>query len=155
MKIGSDFWLCRCALVWIFLSWGISEKSQGALQPPLSKQMKSPSRVFPQARITVYWQDSDTWTQSLQSSSGVRLKNKRHVAVDPALIPYGSEVRIEGWGSFIAVDTGSAVVKRTAARRMGRDVPVVDVFFLSKEEALRAAKSNPVFSKVEIFQEKS
>jgi 3D (Asp-Asp-Asp) domain-containing protein len=108
------------------------------------------TQVIPSARITVYWKDSDPDTAQLKSSSGVRLRES-HIAVDPALIPYGSTVRIEGWGVFTAVDTGSAVKRRTAARKLGRDVPVIDVFFLSKEDALRASQQRPLFSKVEIL----
>lgn len=131
--------------------WGLGLGSVMAAAGSISS--KKPARtVIPEARITVYWQNSDHCTRALMSSSGVTLKNKFHVAVDPKLIPYGSRIRIEGWGEFIAVDTGSAVIKRTAARRMGKNVPVIDVFFLYREEALLAARTKPAFSKVEIIQ---
>lgn len=146
------------SLLWtlvLVLGWSLPWSSYAQTEDRSSPVPGETKRIFPEARITVYWQNSDTNTQALKSSSGVTLKNKRHVAVDPKLIPYGSEVRIEGWGTFIAVDTGAAVKKRTAARRMGKNVPVVDVFFLCKEEALRAARDKPAFSKIEIFPARS
>jgi hypothetical protein len=60
-----------------------------------------------------------------------------HCAVDPNIIPYGSVVAIAGVGTFLAVDTGSAVVMRTAAREAGRtraerNALVIDLFFESR-----------------------
>jgi 3D (Asp-Asp-Asp) domain-containing protein len=104
---------------------------------------------IPQARITVYWKNSDSDTRQLKSSTGVRL-HQGHVAVDPKVIPYGSTVKIKGWGEFVAVDTGSAVKSRKAAKAMGKDVPVVDVFFLDKDDALKAAENKPIFAQVEV-----
>jgi 3D (Asp-Asp-Asp) domain-containing protein len=137
------------------LAWFLPWSCEAAEKSPATRAKKQSNRTFAEARITVYWQNSDADTRALKSSSGVRLKNKQHVAVDPSLIPYGSEVRINGWGKFIAVDTGGAVKKRTAARRMGKNVPVVDVFFTSKAEALQAAQKNPAFAKVEVLPGRS
>ena len=148
---------CRCSAYSLFVLGCFLPEISCARNLPLNVVGIEPRknnnvRVFHEARITVYWQNSDYYTKLLKSSSGVRLKNGMHVAVDPKLIPYGSKIRIEGWGTYTAVDTGSAVIKRTAAKRMGKNVPVVDVFFVSKEEALRATRMNPIFSRVEIIE---
>lgn len=58
------------------------------------------------------------------------------IAVDPAIIPYGSRVHIPdlagfsrgGDGVFYAHDTGSAVKARTASLRRGSVFPVIDVY---------------------------
>src|SRR5450755_4014539 len=74
------------------------------------------------ARVTVYWASggsgSDSWTRNHIASSGARLR-AGHCAVDPRRIPYGSRVILPD-GPLLAVDTGSAVVSRKAARRSGR-----------------------------------
>ncbi|KUK36482.1 MAG: hypothetical protein PWP44_620 [Thermacetogenium sp.] len=41
--------------------------------------------------------------------SGVRARANRTIAVDPDVIPLGSEVYLEGLGIFIAEDTGGAI----------------------------------------------
>ncbi|RLK63350.1 LysM peptidoglycan-binding domain-containing protein [Atopobacter sp. AH10] len=47
---------------------------------------------------------------SNMTASGVDLsKNPRVIAVDPQLIPLGSRVYIEGYGEFLAADTGGAI----------------------------------------------
>ncbi len=86
------------------------------------------------ARVTAYWRDEgDYYTGRCLSATGVRLHDG-HCAVDPNIIPYGSVVDIKGVGTFLAVDTGSAVISRTAAREGGqtsaqRHAIVVDLFF--------------------------
>lgn len=101
------------------------------------------------ARVTAYWAaEGDYYTERCISATGVRLHDG-HCAVDPSIIPYGSVVEIAGVGKFLAVDTGSAVVSRTAAREGGhtyeeRHAIVVDLFFEDRSEgeafAARAAK---------------
>ena len=86
------------------------------------------------ARVTAYWAgEGDYYTGRCISATGVRLHDG-HCAVDPNIIPYGSVVEIAGVGKFLAVDTGSAVISRTAAREAGhtsaeRNAIVVDLFF--------------------------
>ena len=43
------------------------------------------------------------------TSSGTRAKEKQTIAVDPNVIPIGSQVHLEGLGTFIAEDTGGAI----------------------------------------------
>lgn len=45
-----------------------------------------------------------------QTSTGVDLRvNSRVIAVDPRVIPYGSYVEVEGYGTYLAADTGGAI----------------------------------------------
>ena len=109
------------------------------------------------ARITVYWASggggSDYWTRRHVGASGARLR-PGHCAVDPRRIPYGSKVTLPD-GTLLAVDTGSAVRSRKAARRAGRtamerNAIVIDRFFETKQQALSWARRNPYFMFVRI-----
>ena len=109
------------------------------------------------ARVTVYWASggggSDRWTRRHICSTGARLQ-AGHCAVDPRRIPYGSKVTLPD-GTLLAVDTGSAVVSRKAARRSGRTVLersalVIDRFFETKQRALIWARRNPYFMLVRV-----
>ena len=109
------------------------------------------------ARITVYWasggKGSDRWTRRHVCSTGARLQ-AGHCAVDPRRIPYGSKVILPD-GTLVAVDTGSAVRSRKAARLLGRTAAeknaiVIDRFFETKQQALAWAQRNPYFMFVRI-----
>lgn len=91
------------------------------------------------AWITAYWSypKQDKWTSKNQSSTGIFLKEGEHIAVDPKIIPYGSEIQLPDGTIRKAVDTGSAVVKRKASK--GKYI-IVDVYFYSKSEALKWLK---------------
>ena len=86
------------------------------------------------ARVTSYWASEG----SRIASTGRRLRSG-HCAVDPKRIPYGSKVVFPD-AVCTAVDTGTAVVSRKAARLCGRTASqlkaiVVDRFFETKREA--------------------
>ena len=86
------------------------------------------------ARVTSYWASEG----SKFASTGGRLR-PGHCAVDPKRIPYGSKVVFPD-AVCTAVDTGTAVVSRKAARVCGRTASqlkaiVVDRFFDTKREA--------------------
>src|ERR1700739_1901878 len=86
------------------------------------------------ARVTSYWAAEG----SKFASTGRRLR-AGHCAVDPKRIPYGSKVVFPD-AVCTAVDTGTAVVSRKAARLCGRTANqlkaiVVDRFFETKGEA--------------------
>jgi 3D (Asp-Asp-Asp) domain-containing protein len=109
------------------------------------------------ARVTVYWASggggSDRWTRRHVCSTGARLQ-AGHCAVDPRHIPYGSKVILPD-ATLVAVDTGSAVVSRKAARRSGRTANersalVIDRFFETKQQALSWARRNPYFMFVRV-----
>jgi 3D (Asp-Asp-Asp) domain-containing protein len=105
------------------------------------------------ARVTAYWAgEGDYYTRHCISATGVRL-HEGHCAVDPTIIPYGSVVEIAGLGKFLAVDTGSAVVSRTAAREGGhtsaeRNAIVVDLFFESPDQGERFAAAEAKFTSI-------
>ena len=107
------------------------------------------------ARVTVYWpgEGGDHYTRRRLSSSGVRLRDG-HCAVDPQIIPYGSQVVFHD-AECVAVDSGPDVVNRKAARLCGRTAAerraiVIDRFFETKQKALAWAKANPHFMVVEV-----
>ena len=111
------------------------------------------------ARVTVYWahggQGTDRYTRQHKSATGLRLQ-QGHCAVDPKKIPYGSRVVLPDGSALSAVDTGSAVRNRKAARRLGRTIPerdavVIDKFFETKRQALAWASANPPFVSVKVI----
>src|SRR5678816_36494 len=98
------------------------------------------------ARVTVYWPGEGSGKSA--AWNGARLRED-HCAVDPKKIPYGSKV-IFGDAECMAVDTGPDVVKRKAARSLGRtpaerNAIVVDRFFDTKQRALTWASAHPHF----------
>jgi 3D (Asp-Asp-Asp) domain-containing protein len=108
------------------------------------------------ARVTAYWSgEGDYYTRHHISSTGVHL-HQGHCAVDPSIIPYGSVVRIAGLGSYVAVDTGTAVVSRRAARESGhtrdqRNALVIDLYFESRRAGEQFAANGPKFASITWF----
>src|SRR5207237_7469545 len=111
------------------------------------------------ARVTVYWahggRGADRYTRQHKSATGLRLQ-QGHCAVDPRKIPYGSRVVLPDGTALSAVDTGSAVRNRKAARKSGRNVYernaiVIDKFFENKRQALAWANANPSFVNVQVI----
>jgi 3D (Asp-Asp-Asp) domain-containing protein len=110
------------------------------------------------ARVTVYWasggRGSDHYTRQHKCATGLRLRDG-HCAVDPRHIPYGSQVVLADGTKLAAVDTGSAVRSRRAARRAGRtanerNAIVVDRFFETKRQAMTWAQTHPMFMPVKV-----
>jgi 3D (Asp-Asp-Asp) domain-containing protein len=109
------------------------------------------------ARVTVYWAGgagSDRYTRQHRCSTGLRLQHG-HCAVDPRKIPYGSRVIFPDGTALAAVDTGSAVRNRKAARLSGRTINersaiVVDRFFETQRQAMVWANRNPQFMTVRV-----
>jgi len=103
-------------------------------------------------RLTVYWArggDTDTDSAKRKSSSGSKLKEGISVAVDPKLIPYYKRLYIPNLGLRVAHDTGTAVKNRKASN--GK-LPIIDVFFLNKKDALRFAYNNPKIVTVSVYK---
>jgi 3D (Asp-Asp-Asp) domain-containing protein len=105
------------------------------------------------ARVTAYWAgEGDYYTGHDLSATGIHLHDG-HCAVDPSIIPYGSVVEIAGVGKYLAVDTGSAVISRTAAREAAHtpeehDALVIDLFFESREDGERFAANGPKYATI-------
>lgn len=57
-------------------------------------------------KVTYYWPGEDSYGSA--TSTGVTAQEGRTVAVDPEIIPYGTEIMIDGH-IYIAEDTGSAL----------------------------------------------
>jgi len=103
------------------------------------------------ARVTVYWPGEGSGKSA--AWNGARLRED-HCAVDPKKIPYGSKV-IFSDAECMAIDTGPDVVKRKAARSLGRTPAerkaiVVDRFFDTKQRALAWASAHPHFMMVQV-----
>lgn len=131
-----------------------TDKKTASLTSKSSSSMTSQARNKPHssdnsdggrlARVTAYWAgEGDYYTGRCISSTGVHLHDG-HCAVDPRIIPYGSVVKIAGVGTYLAVDTGSAVISREAAKEAGhtsaeRNALVIDIFFESRRDGERFA----------------
>jgi len=105
--------------------------------PAFSGDNKEGFELF--VRLTVYWANgsgTDNDSAAKRSSTGRQLAQGVSAAVDPLVIPYLSRLEIPGIGIRFATDTGGAVKARTASA--GR-LPIIDIFFENKEEALAAA----------------
>ena len=129
-----------------------------AMAIPSAFARESPRDNSLLARVTVYWagggRGADRYTRQHKSATGMRL-HVGHCAVDPKKIPYGSRVVLPDGTTLAAVDTGSAVQNRKAARRAGRSIDernaiVIDKFFETKQQALAWANSNPPFVSVKV-----
>lgn len=108
-----------------------------------------------QVRLTVYWKTEDKWTNAGKTSTGKPLVSYKTVAVDPKVFPYGSIIKIPELGlKTVAHDTGTDVKSRKAAKKMGRDVPVIDLYIREKHKALDFIKKAPYFVDVIVEQQK-
>lgn len=102
-------------------------------------------------RLTVYWargSGTDSDSRRMRSSTGYTLKEGESIAVDPRIIPYDKEVIIPNIGLVKAVDTGTAVKNKVAS---DGKLPVIDVFFVNKSDALEFADSHPKIVKVAVL----
>jgi hypothetical protein len=104
------------------------------------------------ARVTIYWQGEGSGKSA--AWNGARLR-EGICAVDPRKIPYGSKVIFDD-GECTAIDTGPDVVKRNAARSLGRtpverDAIVIDRFFDSRQRALAWENAHPHFMMVRLL----
>jgi 3D (Asp-Asp-Asp) domain-containing protein len=103
--------------------------------------------------VTAYWpSEGDYYTSQGLSSTGIHLHDG-YCAVDPRIIPYGSVVTIAGLGKYLAVDTGSAVISRTAAVETGRTSEeraalVIDIYFESRRDGENFAATGPKFASI-------
>jgi 3D (Asp-Asp-Asp) domain-containing protein len=99
----------------------------------------------------VYWAkggETDSDSARKRSSTGYTLKQGESIAVDPRIIPYTKEVIIPNVGLVKAVDTGTAVKEKRAS--YGK-LPVIDVFFEHKKDAILFANQYPKVVKVVVL----
>jgi len=102
-------------------------------------------------RLTVYWAKgggTDYYSSKKKSATGYTLKQGESIAVDPRIIPYTKEVIIPNVGLVKAVDTGTAVKQKVASN--GK-LPVIDIFFEHKKDALLFASRYPKVVKVAVL----
>ena len=104
------------------------------------------------ARVTAYWPGEDYFTNHKMTASGARLR-PGFCAVDSNIIPYGSVVMIPGVGNFLAMDTGTAVISRKAAKESGhnraeRSALVIDLYFASRKAGELFSREGPKFAMV-------
>ena len=123
--------------------------SSNALHPNESSEDTSEGRL---ARITAYWPGEDRFTTRKQSATGMRLRDG-YCAVDSRIIPYGSVVKIPGVGAYLAMDTGTAVISRKAAKESGhnreeRSALVIDLYFPSRKAGEIFSREGPKFAMV-------
>ncbi len=127
-----------------------SSKSSFSKESPAASALRSAQRRL--ARVTAYWPGEDYYTTRKMSATGVRLK-PGFCAVDSRIIPYGSVVKIPGLGSYVAMDTGTAVISRKAAKESGqnwkeRGALVIDLYFPSRRSGERFSREGPKFAMV-------
>ncbi len=109
-----------------------------------------------QVRLTVYWKSEDGWTRRGFTSTGEPLVSYKTIAADPKDFPYYTKISIPEIGvSGTVVDTGSALKTRKAAKKMGRDVPVLDLYIEKQKDALDFIKGKPYFVDVIVDSENS
>jgi 3D (Asp-Asp-Asp) domain-containing protein len=138
--------LCPAARAEISSSKSLFSKS---LHPNESSLNTGQGRL---ARITAYWPGEDHYTNRKLSATGVRLRDG-YCAVDSSIIPYGSVVKIPGVGDYVAVDTGTAVISRKAAKESGhnseeRSALVIDLYFASRKAGELFSREGPKFAMV-------
>lgn len=103
-------------------------------------------------RLTVYWKAEDGWTRRGFTSTGEPLVSYKTIAADPRDFPYYTKVEIPEFGvKGTVVDTGKALKTRKAARQMGRDVPVLDLYVEKRKDALDFIEGKPYF--VDVYYE--
>ena len=141
--------LCPAARAGTYSSKSVFSKSE---QPTDSSAATSDTIQGRLARITAYWPGEDYYTNHKRSATGVRLRDG-FCAVDSSIIPYGSVVIIPGLGDYLAMDTGTAVISRKAAKESGhtreeRNALVVDLYFASRRAGELFSEMGPKFAMI-------
>ena len=117
-----------------------------------NSDLPDPAKPTRLARVTAYWPGEDYFTNRKMSATGARLR-PGYCAVDSNIIPYGSTVIIPGVGNYLAMDTGTAVISRKAARESGhnraeRSALVIDLYFPSRKAGELFSREGPKFALV-------
>lgn len=102
------------------------------------------------ARVTYYWPGGGGQSGKKTATGNIARSNKT-MAVDPKIITYGSKITIPKMNKvFVAHDTGSAIKKRTASKKLGKNNIVVDVFCENRKEAMYKIKTYPMFMTIKV-----
>lgn len=130
-----------------------SDTAQNSLQQISSAEYSGDNRngFDLYVRRTVYWAQgpgTDIDSANLRSSTGRQLQQGVSVAVDPSIIPYLSRIEFPDIGTRYATDTGGAVKAKTASKGTA---PIVDIFFLRKEDAIAFANSNSPYITIRVY----
>ncbi len=120
--------------------------------PDATSDSLDPSMPARLARVTAYWPGEDYFTNHKMTATGARLR-QGFCAVDSNIIPYGSTVIIPGVGNYLAMDTGTAVISRKAAKESGhnraeRSALVIDLYFGSRRAGELFSREGPKFAMV-------
>lgn len=113
---------------------------------PLPRTRQQPQRPVSKeilATVTAYCPCSICCGQFSdgKTSTGRDAFKTRGVAADPKVIPYGSVVKIPGYGSFKVDDTGGAMRQATKSGRVH-----IDLRFNSHKQALKFGRKNLVIT---------
>ena len=127
----------------------VNHDSLARIEFCLSAVRQRPHNTRP--RVTVYWHGEGSGRSAAWNGARLREDN---CAVDPKKIPYGSKV-IFGDSECTAIDTGPGVVKRKAARSLGRTIAernaiIVERFFDTRQRALAWENAHPHFMMVRV-----
>lgn len=119
--------------------------AQSASQP--SKEQNGWSLAVPTAYNSSEDQYGSTTAKANPATGRFQAVEGQSIAVDPKVIPYGSTVEVQmpdgSVKRFLAHDTGSAVVARTAAKKRGLDLPVID-FYSSRKDVNNVFGNEPI-----------
>lgn len=77
------------------------KKAEAATKPPTTTQSNAPTNA--------QWFELTAYCYGNKTATGTTPTANRTIAVDPRIIPLGKKVYIEGYGTYIAEDTGGAV----------------------------------------------
>ncbi|MFA9559136.1 3D domain-containing protein [Evansella sp. AB-rgal1] len=100
-----------------------SSSSGGQSNSTTSSQQAGSWRTFTATAYTAYCTGCSGVT-----STGINLRsnpNAKVIAVDPNVIPLGSRVEVQGYGTFLAADTGGAI-----------NGNIIDIFMPNRNDAL-------------------
>jgi 3D (Asp-Asp-Asp) domain-containing protein len=128
------------------------DSSKSALKPTVAAHSAVPSIPIRLARVTAYWPGEDYYTSHKLAATGVRLR-PGYCAVDSNIIPFGSIVMVLGVGNYLAMDTGTAVISRKAAKESGhnraeRNALVVDLYFPDRKAGELFSREGPKYAMV-------
>lgn len=133
MRINQHFYLTALLLIILLaiLAFNLTDKAaeKPIFKPPdkvTQKQIKQPSRGgrILQMEATAYCLEDGNGDGV--TATGTIPKEGRTVAIDPKIIPYGTELIINGKDGYIAEDAGGAIKGHR-----------IDVFMTNRKDALQ------------------